>query len=54
MPALRNFESSLHQEYWIPAEDLDEFNRNIMGSIEVISEYRPSEPICQPDAPNVQ
>jgi len=44
--------SSLHQEYWIPAEDLDEFNRNIVDSIEVISEYRPSEPTCRPDAPN--
>ena len=32
--------SSQHQEYWIPAEGLDEFNRNIVGSIEVIAEYR--------------
>ncbi len=30
----------VHQEYWIPAEDLDEFNRNIVGLIEVIGEYR--------------
>jgi hypothetical protein len=30
---------SVHEEYWIPAEDLDEFNRNIIGSIEVISEF---------------
>ena len=29
-----------HQEYWIPAEDLDEFNRNIIGVIEVIAEFR--------------
>ncbi len=28
-----------HQEYWIPAEDLPEFNRNIVGLIEVIAEY---------------
>lgn len=27
------------QEYWIPAENLDEFNRNIVGKIEVIAEY---------------
>ena len=27
-------------EYWIPAEDLDEFNRNIVGLIEVVAEYR--------------
>jgi hypothetical protein len=32
--------SSIHQEYWIPAEDLVEFNRNIVGKIEVIAEYR--------------
>jgi hypothetical protein len=30
---------SEHQEYWIPAQDLDEFNQNIIGSIEVIAEY---------------
>jgi hypothetical protein len=28
------------QEYWIPAEDLTEFNRNIVGPIEVIEEFR--------------
>jgi hypothetical protein len=31
--------SSIHQEYWIPAEDLIEFNENIIGLIEVISEF---------------
>jgi hypothetical protein len=31
---------SEHQEYWIPAEELEEFNRNIIGEIEVIAEYR--------------
>jgi hypothetical protein len=30
---------SEHAEYWIPAEDLEEFNRNIVGVIEVIAEY---------------
>lgn len=30
----------VHQEYWIPAEQLDEFNRNIVGMIEVIGEFR--------------
>lgn len=29
-----------HEEYWIPAEDLEEFNRNIVGKIEVIAEFR--------------
>jgi hypothetical protein len=28
-----------HQEYWIPAEDLDAFNDNIVGLIEVIQEF---------------
>jgi len=42
---LRQFEvhtvgAMIHQEYWIPAEALDEFNRNIVGLIEVIAEYR--------------
>src|SRR4051794_40670747 len=27
-------------EYWIPAEDLDAFNTNIVGLIEVVAEYR--------------
>ena len=31
---------SLHLEYWIPAEKLAEFNQNIVGLIEVISEFR--------------
>jgi len=27
------------QEYWIPAEDLSDFNRNIVGPIEVIRKF---------------
>jgi hypothetical protein len=27
-------------EYWIPAEELDEFNKNIVGKIELISTFR--------------
>ena len=27
-------------EYWIPAEDLVELNANIVGTIEVVAEYR--------------
>ena len=30
-----------HREYWIPAEDLPEFNRSIVDPIEVIAEFRP-------------
>ncbi len=33
--------SNAHQEYWIPAEDLAEFNANIVGKIEVAAEFRP-------------
>lgn len=29
-----------HEEYWIPAEDLEKFNQNIVGKIEVIAEFR--------------
>ena len=29
-------------EYWIPAEELEEFNRNLVGPIEVIAEFRPA------------
>jgi hypothetical protein len=41
---LRHYEvhrvgSAIHQEYWIPAEDLEAFNRNIVGLIEVIAEF---------------
>jgi len=32
--------SSIHQEYWIPAEELEEFNSNIVGVIEIIATYR--------------
>lgn len=27
-------------EYWIPAEDLDEFNQHIVGLIELVREFR--------------
>jgi hypothetical protein len=30
---------SIHQEFWIPAEELAAFNRNIIGEIEVIAEF---------------
>lgn len=29
------------REYWIPAEDLSEFNRNIVGKIEIVQTFRP-------------
>jgi hypothetical protein len=30
----------IHAELWVPAEDLPEFNRQIIGPIEVIAEFR--------------
>lgn len=29
----------IHDEYWIPSEELDDLNRHIVGTIEVIAEY---------------
>lgn len=31
--------SRIHLEYWIPAEELEEFNRNIVGQIRIVSEF---------------
>jgi len=30
---------SIHQELWVPAEELADFNRRVVGTIEVIAEY---------------
>ncbi len=32
--------ASHHTEWWVPAEDLEKLNDNIVGKIEVIGEYR--------------
>lgn len=29
-----------HRELWVPAEELEEFNRHIVGIIHVVEEYR--------------
>jgi hypothetical protein len=31
--------SSRHQEWWVPAEDLEELNDNIVGTIPVVRSY---------------
>jgi hypothetical protein len=31
---------ALHTEYWIPAEELAEFNANIVGLIEIVEEFK--------------
>jgi len=33
---------AIHREYWIPAEEMDAFNGNIVGEIAVIAEFRGS------------
>ena len=33
--------ASIHRELWIPAEDLPELNRNIVGPIAVVAEFHP-------------
>jgi hypothetical protein len=35
--------AAYHQEYWIPAEDIDAFNAAIVGSIELIATYHSAE-----------
>jgi hypothetical protein len=32
--------ASVHTELWVPAGDLEAFNRHIVGVIELIAEYR--------------
>ena len=31
--------NATHREYWIPAEDLEQFNDHIIGSIELIASF---------------
>ncbi|TRB25803.1 ADP-ribosylation/crystallin J1 [Rhizobium rhizogenes] len=32
-----------HEELWVPAEELDEFNRNIIGAIVVTQSFMPTD-----------
>jgi len=43
--------ASYHKEWWIPAGDLEKLNKNIIGVIEVIREYRGGNygPLQNPD-----
>jgi hypothetical protein len=40
---------AIHTEYWIPAEDLPKFNRNIVGQIKVTAEFRAPKPADDSD-----
>jgi hypothetical protein len=35
--------SRVHREYWIPSDELAEFNNHIVGPIEIVSTFRNSE-----------
>lgn len=37
---IENVGGEIHDELWIPSEELEEFNQNIIGKIEVIGEYK--------------
>lgn len=37
---VENVGSVIHDELWVPAEELEEFNANIVGKIEVTKEFR--------------
>lgn len=36
----RQVGAASHREYWIPAGELEEFNRHIVGLIQVVAEFR--------------
>lgn len=36
---IENVGGQIHNELWVPAEKLDEFNNNIIGKIEVVESY---------------
>lgn len=37
---VKNVGGFIHNELWIPSEDLNEFNSNIMGQIEIIKVFK--------------
>lgn len=40
---VQNVGGPIHDELWIPAEELEEFNDNIVGLIEVTKSFYPSD-----------
>jgi hypothetical protein len=38
--AVHTVGTAVHREYWIPAEELAEFNENIVGPIEIIPDFQ--------------
>lgn len=40
---IQNVGGQIHNELWIPAEELEEFNSNIVGQIEVTKSFYPTD-----------
>ena len=40
---VQNVGGLIHNELWVPAEQLDEFNNNIVGQIEVTQSFYPTD-----------
>lgn len=40
---VQNVGGQIHDELWVPAEELEEFNDNIVGQIEVIKSFYPTD-----------
>jgi hypothetical protein len=36
---VQNVGGEIHNELWVPSEDLEEFNKHILGKIRVVEEY---------------
>ena len=41
---VRKVGGGTHLEYWIPAEQLADFNRHIVGAIQIVAEFSGNEP----------
>ena len=48
--AVQTVGAAYHTEWWIPAEELERLNDNLLGLIEVIGEYRPPTAAASVDA----
>jgi hypothetical protein len=40
---VQNVGGQIHNELWVPAEELEEFNSNIVGQIEVTKSFYPTD-----------
>ncbi len=39
---VQNVGGPIHNELWVPAEQMEEFNRHILGKTEIVSEFNPN------------